>query len=110
MKFAGTGSRKRIVGQSKFKGCCRRLHGLSSFQHSKRGKKTKYLRTVCYVTKENRPITDHESLTTLHETNETDIGSVLHGRATCTSMIKVISDTIKSDVCAQIVQTKSKFH
>ena len=56
----------------------------------------------------NRPITHCESLNTLQETNEIDLGAVLHGRTTCTSMIKVIEDTMKSDSCAQIVRNESK--
>ena len=37
-----------------------------------------------------------------------DLGTVLHGRTSCTSMIKVISNTMKADACAQIVQNESK--
>ena len=69
---------------------------------------TKCLRTAYYAAKENRPITDYESLIALQETNEVDIGTTLHGRTTCMSMIKVISDSMKTDVCADIALNKSK--
>ena len=37
-----------------------------------------------------------------------NLGTVLHGRTTCTSVIKVISNTMKADAYAQIVQNESK--
>ena len=46
----------------------------------------KCLRTAYYVAKRNRLFSDYESLISLQETNEMDLGTVLHGRTTCTSM------------------------
>ena len=69
---------------------------------------TKCLRTAYYVAKEKRPITDYKSLIALQETNEVVLGTILHGRTTYMSMIKVISDTMKTDVCAEIAQKESK--
>ena len=60
------------------------------------------------VTNGNRSISRYELLITLQETNGINLGAVLGGKTTCTSMIKVISNTIKSNVCAQIVQNECK--
>lgn len=68
----------------------------------------KVFRTVYYLAKNNRPITDHEELVHLQQLNGVNLGLILHGRTSAYNIVNHIAAEIKRKIVHNLVDSKAK--
>ena len=68
----------------------------------------KCIRSAYYVAFYNRPYVDYQHLIQLQQTNGIDMGHILHGRTTCTSMINCIASTMRQSICQFLIKNNRK--
>lgn len=65
-------------------------------------------RTAYYISKNNKPYSDHFSLLELQKINGLDVGTTLHSRFSSTSIISHIAIQMKEKIVHNIIESNSK--
>ncbi|XP_050058213.1 E3 SUMO-protein ligase KIAA1586-like isoform X2 [Aphis gossypii] len=78
-------------------------------QLSKNQDSNEYIfRTAYFIANHNRPFDDHSKLVELQKSNGVHLGSILHSRYSCTSIINHIACKMRESIVKNIINSESK--
>ena len=66
------------------------------------------IRTAYFIAFHDRPYTDYPEIIQLQEINGLDLGYILHGKTTCTEMIKCVAAEMRKRICDAIIEKERK--